>query len=79
MRFQQRGLLKARGITQARAVRELLRADLPARIARDLSDRQCFDFGPLASDQVHHRSIPTQRLLVRSHRRLGSFLLEPLR
>jgi hypothetical protein len=78
MRFEQRGVLKARDVTQARAVREVLRADLPPSLARDLSDRQWFDFDPLASEGVPHRSIPTQRLLVCSRRRLGRFLPEPL-
>src|SRR5712664_1359392 len=56
----------------------MLRADLPPPIARDRSNRQCLDFHPLASDQMHHRSIPTHHLFLRSRRRLLRFLLEPL-
>jgi len=78
MRFEQRGFLKFRGGTQARAVREVLRAELPPLIARDLSHGERFDLGPLASDQVHHRSISTQCLLLRSYWRLGRFLLKAL-
>src|SRR6266496_4633625 len=63
MRFEQRCLLKTRGITQARAVRELLRADLPPPIARDLPDGERLDFDPLTPHQMHKGSIPTQRLL----------------
>ena len=78
MRFHQRCFLKARGVTQAREVREVLRADLPARIACHLSQGQCLDFDPLTSDQMHHRSIPTQGLFVCSTRRWGRLLLETL-
>jgi len=78
MGFRERCFLKTGGITEARAVREVLRADLPAPIARDLPDGQRLDFGPLASYQMHHRSIPTHRLFLRSRRRLGHLLLETL-
>src|SRR6266480_2871957 len=78
MCFEQRGFLKTCGVTEPREVREVLRADLASSIARDLSDRQCFDFHPLASNQVHKGPVSTHRLLLHSHRCLGSFLLEPL-
>jgi hypothetical protein len=56
----------------------VLRADLPALRASDLPQDQGLDFHPLAPYQMHHRSIPTHRLLVCFNRRLGGLLLEAL-
>src|SRR5260221_53351 len=57
MRFHQRCLRKALGLSQARKGGNLPCADLPAFCARDLPHHQRLDFGPLASYQMHHRSI----------------------
>src|SRR5437899_2098255 len=57
--------------------RRVLRADLAALVAADLPYGQCLDLGPFAPDQMHHRSIPTHRLFLRSLWRWGRFLLEP--
>src|SRR5229473_1629531 len=78
MRFHQRCLRKALGVRQPRTGGDLLDAHLPARVARDLSDRQRLDFDPLTSHQEYKGTIPTHRLLVRSSRRLGSLPLETL-
>src|SRR5713101_4012065 len=78
LRFHQRCLRKALGLTEARKRGNLLRADLPALVAGDLPHHDCLDFRPLAPHQVHHRSIRTQHLLVCSTRCLGHLLLEAL-
>ncbi|MDQ6662382.1 MAG: hypothetical protein M3Z24_15640, partial [Chloroflexota bacterium] len=72
----QRGFLKASGVTEAREVREVLRADLPALRAADLPQHQRLDFHPFAPYQVDKGPIPTHHLFVCFHRHLGSLLLE---
>jgi hypothetical protein len=48
----------------------VLHTHLPPRVARDLSNRERLDFHPLASHQVYKGPITTERLFVRSTRRL---------